>query len=218
MLRPGLCLSSPRSSRSQLADLARSVETASDEVDFEVEKRAFIAKRIAGIRAVPAERLAFPGVRLVAERLRTFVETLDIDTYWPGIQASVLKDARPCRTRRALSARCAPKAFRINAVRPQGYEQYSAILYLDPSPSGTSAPSILNIFPKRAACSHDRGEDAVSPVRLGLGPLCRRRPRRPARFSHVPAPLFADMPATTVAERGPPCGASCTAPSASGTS
>ncbi len=187
---------------------ARSVENRlRDRFDFEVEKaRLVIAKRMQEY-----EQVLRSGVGLFLasdwvsrEDWRTFVETLDIDTYWPGIQgigySRMLAPAELAAHEREVRA----EGFPDYAVRPQGVrEQYSAILYLEPFAERNLRAFGYDMFSesvRRAAMieARDSGLPAVS----GKVTLVQETTQdvQPGFLMYLPL-YWPDMPASTVAER-----------------
>ena len=151
---------------------ARSVEShLQDAFEFEVDKaRLAIVKRMEEYEQVlrSGVGLFLASSEVTREDWRTFVENLQINTYWPGIQgigfSLMITPQELAGHERALRA----EGFADYAVRPSGPRaQYSSIIYLEPFSGRNLRAFGYDMFSedvRRAAMSQarDSGRPAVS--------------------------------------------------------
>jgi signal transduction histidine kinase/ActR/RegA family two-component response regulator len=151
---------------------ARSVESRlRDAFEFEVEKaRLAIVKRMQEYEQVlrSGVGLFLASDEVTRDDWRLFVENLQIDTYWPGIQgigfSLMVAPHELAEHERSVRA----EGFTDYAVWPQGSrEQYSAIVYLEPFSDRNLRAFGYDMFSeevRRAAMiqARDSGRPAVS--------------------------------------------------------
>jgi signal transduction histidine kinase/ActR/RegA family two-component response regulator len=187
---------------------ARSVENRlRDRFGFEVEKaRLVIAKRMQEYEQVLRSGVGLFLASDVVSRKdwRIFVETLDIDTYWPGIQGIGYSRMLAPDELAAHEREVRAEGFPDYAIRPQGVrEQYSAIVYLEPFAERNLRAFGYDMFSesvRRAAMvqARDSGLPAVS----GKVTLVQETTQDVQSGFLMYLPLYwPDMPSSTVAER-----------------
>ena len=151
---------------------ARSVEShLQDAFEFEVEKaRLAIVKRMQEYEQVlrSGVGLFLASGEVTREDWRIFVENLQIDTYWPGIQgigfSLMMAPHELAGHERSVRA----EGFPEYAVRPPGVrEEYSAIVYLEPFSGRNLRAFGYDMFSERVrreamVQARDSGRPAVS--------------------------------------------------------